>query len=138
MSRRTGISSRSLRSYEQLGLLHPRRLPNGYRDFSEESLVCAERVRDLLRSGLGRGRVAAGEGGGGGGGGHGTRRRPGPRTGQHSEQYRHSHQAPRRHPGPLGRSTSRDGLSPPSRDRHARLALFTSSGSGSTSVDCAR
>ncbi|WP_371791908.1 MerR family transcriptional regulator [Streptomyces sp. NBC_01471] len=53
LSQHTGISSRSLRYYEQLGLLHPRRLPNGYRDYSEESLVCAERVRDLLRSGLG-------------------------------------------------------------------------------------
>ncbi|MER8160902.1 MerR family transcriptional regulator [Streptomyces sp. NPDC094472] len=53
LSQHTGISSRSLRYYEQQGLLHPRRLPNGYRDYSEESVVCAERVRDLLRSGLG-------------------------------------------------------------------------------------
>ncbi|GAA3722467.1 hypothetical protein GCM10023082_20380 [Streptomyces tremellae] len=109
LSQHTGISSRSLRYYEQLGLLHPRRLPNGYRDYSEESLVCAERVRDLLRSGLsteaikdigccftGAGGVAAGEGG------HGTRRQPGPRAGEHSEQDRHPHQAPRRHPDPLG------------------------------------
>ncbi|MER5260368.1 MerR family transcriptional regulator [Streptomyces sp. NPDC002855] len=53
LSQHTGISSRSLRYYEQQGLLDPRRLPNGYRDYSKESVACAERVRDLLRSGLG-------------------------------------------------------------------------------------
>jgi DNA-binding transcriptional MerR regulator len=38
VSRRTGVSIRSLRYYEQQGLLCPRRLENGYRDLDEEAV----------------------------------------------------------------------------------------------------
>jgi MerR family Zn(II)-responsive transcriptional regulator of zntA len=38
----TNVSIRSLRHYEQKGLLHPRRLENGYRDYDESAI---EQVR---------------------------------------------------------------------------------------------
>ncbi|MEU6192280.1 MerR family DNA-binding transcriptional regulator [Streptomyces sp. NPDC047061] len=38
LSHRTGVSTRLLRYYEQQGLLHPSRLPNGYRDFHEHAV----------------------------------------------------------------------------------------------------
>jgi MerR family transcriptional regulator, Zn(II)-responsive regulator of zntA len=44
VSRRTGVSIRSLRYYEQKRLLCARRLPNGYRDLDEEAI---ERVRTI-------------------------------------------------------------------------------------------
>jgi hypothetical protein len=39
VSRRTGVSIRSLRYYEQRRLLCARRLENGYRDLDEEVIV---------------------------------------------------------------------------------------------------
>jgi len=44
VSRRTGVSIRSLRYYEQKRLLCARRLENGYRDLDEEAI---ERVRTI-------------------------------------------------------------------------------------------
>ena len=44
VSRRTGVSIRSLRYYEQKRLLCARRLENGYRDLDEETI---ERVRAI-------------------------------------------------------------------------------------------
>ena len=44
VSRRTGVSIRSLRYYEQKRLLCARRLENGYRDLDEETV---ERVRTI-------------------------------------------------------------------------------------------
>ncbi len=44
VSRRTGVSIRSLRYYEQKRLLCTRRLENGYRDLDEEAI---ERVRTI-------------------------------------------------------------------------------------------
>jgi MerR family Zn(II)-responsive transcriptional regulator of zntA len=44
VSRRTGVSIRSLRYYEQKRLLCARRLENGYRDLDEEAI---ERVRAI-------------------------------------------------------------------------------------------
>ncbi len=35
---RTGLTSKTIRYYEDIGLLHPARNDNGYRDFSEEDL----------------------------------------------------------------------------------------------------
>ncbi|MFW5419830.1 MerR family transcriptional regulator [Nocardiopsis sp. CNT-189] len=48
----TGASPRSLRYYEQHGLLTPSRDANGYRDYGEVDAVRARNVRDLLDSGL--------------------------------------------------------------------------------------
>src|SRR5437763_13748388 len=51
VSRRTGVSIRSLRYYEQKRLLCTRRLENGYRDLGEEA---SERVQTIQMSpGLG-------------------------------------------------------------------------------------
>jgi MerR family Zn(II)-responsive transcriptional regulator of zntA len=38
LAQATGVSIRSLRHYEQKGLLHPRRLDNGYRDYDEVAI----------------------------------------------------------------------------------------------------
>lgn len=35
LAKQTGVSVNALRHYEQLGLLKPARLPNGYRDYSD-------------------------------------------------------------------------------------------------------
>ena len=46
LSRRTNLSDRTLRYYEEIGLLpSPRRLPNGYRDYDE---VDVERVNFVV------------------------------------------------------------------------------------------
>lgn len=51
LSRLTGVSERSLRHYEQKGLLHSKRLDNGYRDFDSSAV---ERVKTIqLYLGLG-------------------------------------------------------------------------------------
>jgi MerR family Zn(II)-responsive transcriptional regulator of zntA len=51
LARRTGVSIRSLRYYEQKHLIAARRLDNGYRDFDETAI---ERVRTIqLYFGLG-------------------------------------------------------------------------------------
>ena len=49
---RTGVSPRSLRYYEQQGLLNPCRTANGYRDYDELTVVRAGNIRDLMASGL--------------------------------------------------------------------------------------
>ena len=38
LAQATGVSIRSLRHYEQKGLLRPRRLDNGYRDYDESAI----------------------------------------------------------------------------------------------------
>ncbi|MGW6284803.1 MerR family transcriptional regulator [Streptomyces sp. NPDC055107] len=52
LSKRTGISTRSLRYYEQQGLLRPRRRASGYREFSEPDVAAVRRIRILLAAGL--------------------------------------------------------------------------------------
>lgn len=52
LSRRTGISIRMLRYYEQQGLLRPRRMPSGYRDYGDAEESVARNVRQLHASGL--------------------------------------------------------------------------------------
>ncbi|MFK4837049.1 MerR family transcriptional regulator [Microbacterium sp. ZW T2_14] len=52
LSRRTGASVRSLRYYEQQGLLTSDRLPNGYRVYPENSVAVVETIRSLLDIGL--------------------------------------------------------------------------------------
>lgn len=48
----TGISERSLRHYEDCGLLVPDRAANGYRDYARDLVGRAENVRDLVSAGL--------------------------------------------------------------------------------------
>ncbi|MFG2223144.1 MerR family transcriptional regulator [Streptomyces sp. NPDC050161] len=52
LSRRSGVSPRLLRYYEEQGLLDTRRGPNGYRTYDEDSLVRVRQVRALLEAGL--------------------------------------------------------------------------------------
>lgn len=52
MVRRTGVSERLLRYYEEQGLLTPDRLPSGYRVYAEGDVETVRRVRTLLNAGL--------------------------------------------------------------------------------------
>jgi len=52
LSRRTGVSPRLLRYYEEQGLLSARRTDNGYRSYSEADVERVERVALLVRSGM--------------------------------------------------------------------------------------
>lgn len=48
LEERTGMPRANIRFYEDEGLLKPRRLANGYRDYSEEDVLTLERIK-LLR-----------------------------------------------------------------------------------------
>lgn len=52
MVRRTGVSERLLRYYEEQDLLHPARLASGYRVYDEADIDTVRRVRSLLAAGL--------------------------------------------------------------------------------------
>jgi DNA-binding transcriptional MerR regulator len=52
LSRRTGISIRMLRYYEQEGLLRPARRDSGYRDYDPAEERLARRIRMLSDAGL--------------------------------------------------------------------------------------
>ncbi|WP_306189644.1 MerR family transcriptional regulator [Streptomyces sp. MK5] len=52
------MSRRSLRYYEEQGLLAPTRLPNGYREYDEHSVTVVRRIQILLSAGLGTSAVA--------------------------------------------------------------------------------
>lgn len=47
-----GVSSRSLRHYEQQGLLAPARGSNGYRVYDDVDIVRASNISDLMATGL--------------------------------------------------------------------------------------
>ena len=48
LENKTGMTRANIRFYESEGLLSPRRLDNGYRDYSEEDARTLEKIR-LLR-----------------------------------------------------------------------------------------
>lgn len=52
LARRTGISQRALRYYEEQGLLRPLRRPSGYREYRETDLRTVRNIRTLLAAGL--------------------------------------------------------------------------------------
>jgi len=52
LSERTGASVRSLRYYEQQGLLESARRPNGYREYPANAVATVETIRALLDIGL--------------------------------------------------------------------------------------
>jgi DNA-binding transcriptional MerR regulator len=52
LSRRTGVSQRLLRYYEEQGLLTPARLPSGYRVYADSDVLRVSHVRTLLAAGL--------------------------------------------------------------------------------------
>ncbi|WP_082789250.1 MerR family DNA-binding transcriptional regulator [Tsukamurella pseudospumae] len=51
-ARLTGITERSLRHYEEAGLLVPDRSANGYRDYAVELAERAGDIRDLVSAGV--------------------------------------------------------------------------------------
>ena len=52
LARRSGASARSIRYYEQRGLMEARRDPNGYRDYDEADLRLVGEIRSLLVNGF--------------------------------------------------------------------------------------
>ncbi|NYI05644.1 MerR family transcriptional regulator [Allostreptomyces psammosilenae] len=58
LSRRTGVSERALRYYEEQGLLRPARRPSGYREYDEADVARVRRIRLLLAAGLGTAVIA--------------------------------------------------------------------------------
>jgi DNA-binding transcriptional MerR regulator len=57
-SRRTGVSQRLLRYYEEQGLLSPNRLSSGYRDYSDGDIATVRAIRQLLAAGLNTATIA--------------------------------------------------------------------------------
>ncbi|WP_181774130.1 MerR family transcriptional regulator [Amycolatopsis pittospori] len=58
LERRTGVSQRLLRYYEEQGLLRPERLPSGYRVYAEGDVTTVEHIRNLLAAGLSTSTIA--------------------------------------------------------------------------------
>ncbi|MFC7327082.1 MerR family transcriptional regulator [Marinactinospora rubrisoli] len=52
LARRTGVSERSLRYYEQQGMLTAQRTPGGHRDYSEAAVDRVIRIQELFAAGL--------------------------------------------------------------------------------------
>ncbi|MEV6967937.1 MerR family transcriptional regulator [Hamadaea sp. NPDC051192] len=52
LARRTGVSERSLRYYEQQGLLAAERTPGGQRDYPERAVDRVIRIQELFAAGL--------------------------------------------------------------------------------------
>jgi DNA-binding transcriptional MerR regulator len=52
LSQATGASTRSLRYYEEQGLVRSERRPNGYRDYGPEAVGTVEFIQDLLAAGI--------------------------------------------------------------------------------------
>lgn len=52
LSEATGVSTRSLRYYEQQGLLQSRRRANAYREYSPDAVEQVAFIQDLLSAGL--------------------------------------------------------------------------------------
>jgi DNA-binding transcriptional MerR regulator len=58
LSRRTGVSQRLLRYYEEQGLLRPVRLASGYREYGPDDPALVRRIRCLLGAGLNTATIA--------------------------------------------------------------------------------
>lgn len=52
LGRRAGVSPRTLRYYESLGLLRSRRTSNGYREYDDDDLVAVQEIRSLVELGF--------------------------------------------------------------------------------------
>lgn len=52
LANEVSTTTRALRYYEQQGLLHPRRAPNGYREYDESKVAQVGNIRLLLSLGL--------------------------------------------------------------------------------------
>lgn len=58
LSRRTGVSERSLRYYEQQGLLVAERTPGGRREYPEQAVDRVIRIQELFAAGLNSRKIA--------------------------------------------------------------------------------
>jgi len=52
LSKRTGVPSRMLRYYEEQGLITPRRLDNGYREYDNYLIDRVGKIRGLIDAGI--------------------------------------------------------------------------------------
>jgi DNA-binding transcriptional MerR regulator len=52
LSKRTGVPSRMLRYYEEQGLITPRRLDNGYREYDDYLIDRVGKVKGLIDAGI--------------------------------------------------------------------------------------
>lgn len=52
LAKRAGVSPKAVRRYEELGLLSPRRMSNGYREFDEGHVRIARELRSLRELGI--------------------------------------------------------------------------------------
>jgi len=52
LAKQTGVASRMLRYYEEQGLIHPRRLDNGYRVYDDYLVDRVRKIRGLVDSGI--------------------------------------------------------------------------------------
>ncbi|MBT1683810.1 MerR family transcriptional regulator [Curtobacterium flaccumfaciens] len=52
LSKRTGVASRMLRYYEEQGLITPRRLDNGYREYDEYLIDRVGKIKGLVDAGI--------------------------------------------------------------------------------------
>ncbi|MBB2937558.1 DNA-binding transcriptional MerR regulator [Amycolatopsis bartoniae] len=59
LARRTGVSERSLRYYEQQGLLTADRTPGGHRDYPERAVDRVIRIQELFAAGLHSRKIAS-------------------------------------------------------------------------------
>ncbi|WP_405981441.1 MerR family transcriptional regulator [Streptomyces sp. NBC_00158] len=57
LAKRTGVGERSLRYYEQQGLLVSDRTPGGHRDFPERAVDRVIRIQELYAAGLNSSRI---------------------------------------------------------------------------------
>ncbi|WP_030057262.1 MULTISPECIES: MerR family transcriptional regulator [Streptomyces] len=58
LARRTGVTPRALRYYEEQGLLTPERRPSGYREYGERDVDAVHGIRTLLAAGLNSAAIA--------------------------------------------------------------------------------
>ncbi|MBT2212731.1 MerR family transcriptional regulator [Actinomadura sp. NEAU-AAG7] len=58
LARRTGVSERSLRYYEQRGLLASTRTPGGHRDYPERAVDRVIRIQEMFAAGLSSAKIA--------------------------------------------------------------------------------
>ncbi|MFD9871634.1 MerR family transcriptional regulator [Streptomyces niveus] len=58
LARRTAVSERSLRYYEEQGLLAPERTPSGHRTYPERAVDRVIRIQELFAAGLCSGKIA--------------------------------------------------------------------------------
>jgi len=52
LAKRTGVASRMLRYYEEQGLITPRRLDNGYREYDEYLVDRVGKIKGLIDAGI--------------------------------------------------------------------------------------